>query len=65
MAIVAHGYLAGPRGRCRALTALEAMGSRLTILNPAEDEAMLEEAGFGDITLFYAALTFLGWIGYA
>jgi tRNA (cmo5U34)-methyltransferase len=37
----------------------------LTILPPEEEEAMLAEAGFADVTLFYAALSFRGWVAYA
>lgn len=45
--------------------ALEAMGTQLTILPPEEEEAMLAEAGFGGIGLFYAGLSFRGWVAYA
>lgn len=41
------------------------MAERLSILSPEEDEAMLREAGFADVSLFYAALSFRGWVGYA
>ena len=34
-------------------------------LNPDEDRAVLEEAGFTGVTQFFSALTFRGWIGYA
>lgn len=46
-------------------SAVEAMSSRLTILPPEEEEAMLVEAGFQRVTLFYAALSFRGWVAYA
>lgn len=39
--------------------------SRLTILSPEHDEAMLRDAGFSDVSLFYAGFTFRGWVGYA
>jgi tRNA (cmo5U34)-methyltransferase len=39
--------------------------SQLTILSPEQDEAMLREAGFSRISLFYAGFTFRGWVGYA
>jgi len=42
-----------------------ALDSRLTILSPEQDEAILREAGFSDISLFYAAFTFRGWVAYA
>lgn len=45
--------------------AREAIGTRLTILSPEEEEAMLREAGFSDISLFYAAFSFRGWVAYA
>ncbi|HEY8577893.1 MAG TPA: class I SAM-dependent methyltransferase [Devosia sp.] len=44
--------------------AAETMATRLTILAPEEEEAMLAEAGFTGIELFYAALTFRGWVAY-
>jgi tRNA (cmo5U34)-methyltransferase len=34
----------------------------LPALSPEEDVALLEQAGFIDIELFYAALTFKGWV---
>lgn len=43
----------------------QAIGSRLTILAPEEEEAMLREAGFADVTLFYAGFSFRGWVSYA
>jgi tRNA (cmo5U34)-methyltransferase len=43
----------------------EAIGTRLTILAPEEEEAMLREAGFTDVSLFYAAFSFKGWVSYA
>lgn len=45
--------------------AREAIGTRLTILAPEEEEAMLHEAGFVDVSLFYAGLSFRGWVAYA
>ncbi len=45
--------------------ALHAMGSQLTILAPEEEEAMLAEAGFADVSLFYAGLSFRGWVAYS
>lgn len=43
----------------------EAIGTRLTILAPEEEEAMLREAGFSGVSLFYAGLSFRGWVAYA
>lgn len=42
-----------------------AIGTRLSILSPADDEAMLAEAGFSGVSLFYAGLSFRGWVCYA
>ena len=40
------------------------MSSRLPALSPEHDVALLQQAGFENVELFYAALTFKGWIGY-
>lgn len=45
--------------------AREAIGTRLSILAPEDEEAMLRQAGFADISLFYAGLSFRGWVAYA
>ena len=42
-----------------------AMRERLCILSPEEEEAMLRQAGFSDVTMFYAAFSFKGWVAYA
>jgi tRNA (cmo5U34)-methyltransferase len=49
----------------KARAAAEAVGSRLPILSPGEDELTLREAGFGDVQLFYAGMAFRGWVAYA
>ena len=46
-------------------SARQAIGTRLSILDPAEEEALLHDAGFSDITQFYAAFSFRGWVAYA
>lgn len=43
----------------------EAIGARLSILAPEDEEAMLREAGFSGVSLFYAGLSFRGWVAYA
>ncbi|WP_413042820.1 class I SAM-dependent methyltransferase [Pseudomonas sp. YJ42] len=43
----------------------KAMNERLPLLAPEEDEALLREAGFSDVALFYAAFSFRGWIAVA
>ncbi len=40
------------------------MKERLPALSPAEDEAVLREAGFTNVELFYAGFTFKGWVAY-
>lgn len=45
--------------------AKQTFASKLSILSPEEDEAMLRQAGFSDITLFYVGLSFRGWVAYA
>jgi tRNA (cmo5U34)-methyltransferase len=42
--------------------AAAAINARLPLLSPAQDEALLHEAGFVDVELFYAAFTFRGWV---
>ncbi|VVM43850.1 Carboxy-S-adenosyl-L-methionine synthase [Pseudomonas fluorescens] len=42
--------------------AITAMDSRLALLPPEQDEALLSQAGFSDVELFYAAFTFKGWV---
>lgn len=42
-----------------------AIREKLTILAPEEEEAMLREAGFTNVSLFYAGLSFKGWVAYA
>lgn len=49
----------------KARAGAEAVGARLPVLSPSQDEALLREAGFGDVQLFYAGLAFRGWVGYA
>ncbi|WP_206934610.1 class I SAM-dependent methyltransferase [Roseococcus thiosulfatophilus] len=39
--------------------------AHLPMLSPGQDEAILRDAGFSDIALFYAAFTWRGWISYA
>lgn len=46
-------------------SARQAIATRLTILAPEEEEAMLRDAGFTGVSLFYAGLGFRGWVSYA
>ena len=47
-----------------AKTAAAAISERLPILPPERDEALLLEAGFAGVEMFYAGFTFRGWVGY-
>lgn len=47
----------------QARSGMQAMKEKLPVLAPEADEALLREAGFTDVELFYAALTFKGWVG--
>ena len=44
--------------------AIAAMGERLPLLSPEQDETLLREAGFTGVELFYAGFTFRGWVAY-
>jgi tRNA (cmo5U34)-methyltransferase len=41
------------------------MTERLSLLTPAEEADLLHEAGFVEVALFYAALSFRGWVAYS
>lgn len=45
--------------------AKQAIATKLSVLSPEEDEAMLSDAGFSGVSLFYAGLSFRGWVAYA
>lgn len=49
----------------KAANARDGIGERLPILTPEQDEAILRDAGFKDVSLFYVGFTFRGWVGYA
>ena len=65
--IARHAAYGAPPGAdpSHLVAAREAIGTRLTILSPDEDEAMLAEAGFKHVSLFFAGLSFRGWVCYA
>ncbi|QPN32393.1 hypothetical protein E4O93_02675 [Diaphorobacter sp. DS2] len=44
---------------------VRAIGERLEILSPMQDEELMRKAGFKRVSLFYAAFTFRGWVAYA
>jgi tRNA (cmo5U34)-methyltransferase len=49
----------------RMTKTIGAIRDRLPVLSPEDDEALMREAGFNDVSLSYAALTFRGWVAYA
>ena len=51
--------------RALAENAKTGIGERLPILSPEEDEALLREAGFNGVSLFYAGFAFRGWVAWA
>ncbi len=51
--------------RIDAQTASAAVETHLNILTPEQDEAVLREAGFSNVGLFYAGFTFRGWVAYS
>lgn len=49
----------------QAENARTAIDARLSILSPAQDEALLRDAGFSNVSLFYAGFAFRGWVAHA
>ncbi|MEA3178302.1 MAG: tRNA (cmo5U34)-methyltransferase [Gammaproteobacteria bacterium] len=47
-----------------ARNAIAAISSRLPVLTPEQDVALMREAGFDGVELFYAGFTFRGWVAY-
>lgn len=47
-----------------ASNAVAAIGSRLPLLSPEQDVALMQQAGFDNVELFYAGFTFKGWVAY-
>ncbi|MDT5102977.1 MAG: tRNA (cmo5U34)-methyltransferase [Mycobacterium sp.] len=41
------------------------MAAEVPVLTPEQDRAILQEADFTDVTEFFSAFTFRGWVGYA
>ncbi|HEY4199606.1 MAG TPA: class I SAM-dependent methyltransferase [Devosiaceae bacterium] len=65
--IARHVAFGAPEGADPAQleSARQALATRLHILAPDQEEAMLRAAGFSDVSLFYAGLSFRGWVAYA
>jgi tRNA (cmo5U34)-methyltransferase len=49
----------------RAATMQQTVSANLCMLTPEADAEILREAGFQDVTPFYAAFTWRGWVAYA
>lgn len=49
----------------QASASATAMAERLPLLSSDADEAVLRDAGFSDVALFYAGLSFRGWVAEA
>jgi tRNA (cmo5U34)-methyltransferase len=49
----------------KARTAAATIHELLPILSPEQDEALLREAGFADVNVFYVGLAFRGWVAHA
>ena len=48
-----------------AQRAIDAIAERLPLLAPEQEVALLQEAGFDNVELFYAGFSFKGWVAYA
>ena len=46
-------------------TASASVAANSDLFSPEQDEAILRDGGFKDVTLFYAAFTWRGWVGHA
>lgn len=49
----------------QASKARAAVEASVNMLTPEQDEAILRAAGFSDVSLFFAAFTWRGWVAYA
>lgn len=49
----------------KARGASAAIGTRLPVVSPERDEAILRDSGFSGVAMFYAGFTFRGWVAYA
>lgn len=48
-----------------AARARDKVAAELAVLTPEEDEAVLREAGFSDVRMFYMGFAFRGWVSTA
>lgn len=49
----------------KASSSAETMAAHLPLLSSGDEEALLEQTGFSEIALFYAAFSFRGWVATA
>lgn len=49
----------------RASASVATKGERLPVLSTGEDEAILRQAGFSEVALFYVGFSFRGWVANA
>lgn len=49
----------------RVANASKMIRAQLPVLSPQQDEAILREAGFTEVSLFYVGFAFRGWVAYA
>jgi tRNA (cmo5U34)-methyltransferase len=49
----------------QANAARSAVEANVSMLGPEQDRAILSEAGFSGVEMFFAAFTWRGWIAYA
>lgn len=61
----ADWLIAAGTPEAQAIAGIATMKERLPVLAPDEDARLLAAAGFRDVELFYAALTFKGWVARA
>ncbi len=61
---VAFGDRSGPDW-AKARLSGQRMSEHLTLLSPTAEQELLREAGFRDVALFYAAMSFRGWVANA
>jgi tRNA (cmo5U34)-methyltransferase len=61
---IARHVAFGGADPAQAEAARQGIATRLPVLTPEEDEALFREAGLTDVSLFYAVLSFRGWVSY-
>lgn len=64
-AVAIHLALASGADPEQVKTMCATVDAYVPMLTPEQDEAILRDAGFSDVTLFYAAFTWRGWIANA